>query len=390
MRKTALLKIIGAIVSFLFLDCSSAGADIFRSFDIDEYCKKPLTARETIVYIDPAAVRSSSHDWALTILNKLNLTPRERLKILYIHEGGAVEESFNLCFPELSPEEIVSENEKRGLLTQIFDDSIEKQLRRAKDIFQNSLQRALSKIIAETGAPQESIDILKSLSLDKNLAVDEGRFSRVIILSPMISPLFSRQELKSATLADPGVVDRIYRQYPWTSPGAQVFVFGFTGTGSDYAKSDIEAFWRGYFQKGDALLNSIGSSLSVQRTDAYSAGPAYIGLWKNTQAEGRATLAFFLVKNGGALSGWLTLFGSTGAFHVPVEGMFSCEGEANCKLEGRVVSEVPPADAQPYFWKDDILELKGDSRKLSGTLTSAGPAKNSTGDRFEYKLSFEH
>jgi hypothetical protein len=56
-----------------------AQSQIIATPNIDKVCKSAptLTHRRTVVYVDLASIHESRTEWGLTILNRLELAPRE-------------------------------------------------------------------------------------------------------------------------------------------------------------------------------------------------------------------------------------------------------------------------------------------------------------------------
>jgi hypothetical protein len=64
-----------------------AQSQIIATPNIEIVCKSAptVTHRRTVVYVDLASIRASRTEWGLTILNRLELAPREILTILAVN-----------------------------------------------------------------------------------------------------------------------------------------------------------------------------------------------------------------------------------------------------------------------------------------------------------------
>lgn len=104
--KTSLCKKLTPIALFYLLAFSAGSVqaqDIIRADTTEKICNElpPLSIRETYVYIDLASISGENLDWGLTILNKLELSPREKITILSVdNTSNSVSEELSFCYPQ--------------------------------------------------------------------------------------------------------------------------------------------------------------------------------------------------------------------------------------------------------------------------------------------------
>src|SRR5690606_31840908 len=61
-------------------------AQIVVTADLEEVCAQPpVTHRRTVAYVDLTAVDPNELEWGLTLLNRLELAPREWLTVLAVN-----------------------------------------------------------------------------------------------------------------------------------------------------------------------------------------------------------------------------------------------------------------------------------------------------------------
>src|SRR5262245_28607498 len=98
-----ILKCIPAIL-FSVMAATNSFAQIINTSDIDKICRenKPVTSRNTIVYVDFASLKPGETEWGYTLIKKLELATRERITILGVNPNTfEVFEVFDLCHPTL-------------------------------------------------------------------------------------------------------------------------------------------------------------------------------------------------------------------------------------------------------------------------------------------------
>ena len=75
-------------------------AQIIVTPNINEFCKSTptITYRRTLVYLDLGSLSKEKTDWGLTIVNRLELGPREPLTILGVDPNSfEIQEAFDAC-----------------------------------------------------------------------------------------------------------------------------------------------------------------------------------------------------------------------------------------------------------------------------------------------------
>jgi hypothetical protein len=85
--------------------------------------------------------------------------------------------------------------------------------------------------------------------------------------------------------------------------------------------------------------------------------------------KGSAKLSLAM-KNAEAADMWLTFKVGANTLYVPMEGEYLCTA-TDCKLNGRIIENVPMLSPNPYFRKGDKVPVAGkQGEKLTGSLTS--------------------
>src|ERR1043166_4346662 len=105
------------VAVFLIPSVREGVGQILNDASPDEVCRsaRPLTSRKTIVYVDVASVRKENPQWGYTILNKLELAPREFLAIISVNPTTfEIKEALEMCYPKLTEGEIVRERTSRS------------------------------------------------------------------------------------------------------------------------------------------------------------------------------------------------------------------------------------------------------------------------------------
>ena len=65
----------------------------------------PVTYRKTIIYVDLASIKKDEREWGLTILNRLELAPREWITIIGVNPSTfEIIDVFDSCFPVMTEE----------------------------------------------------------------------------------------------------------------------------------------------------------------------------------------------------------------------------------------------------------------------------------------------
>jgi hypothetical protein len=129
-----------------------------------------------------------------------------------------------------------------------------------------------------------------------------------------------------------------------------------------------------------------------KRNGSFSPLKTRMGTFEGGGVKGAVKLSFSAA-NGKSTDIWLSFVLGPSALYVPIEGEYSCSGD-NCKLEGRVIEQIPLLSSTPYFRKGDLITLSGkNGEKLAGTLkseskevfTADGAAKS---EEVKYQMEF--
>src|SRR5262249_11856361 len=102
----------------------TAYSQIITTPNITELCRSApiLTFRRTVVYVDIAAVQNSRPEWGLTILNRLELAPRELLTVIAVNPSTfEIAELFDSCFPSLTHSEMDDARKARGIWQKLLN-----------------------------------------------------------------------------------------------------------------------------------------------------------------------------------------------------------------------------------------------------------------------------
>jgi hypothetical protein len=186
MSSDALLRkyIVGAFVTAVAAagtDIICADAQIIATPNIEKLCRTAptLTHRKTIVYVDLASIKTAKPEWGLTILNRLELAPRETLIVIGVNPTTfEVIEVFDACFPSLASSEMEEGRTSRTLWDRLITLDPADQQRENLQTFDTRLRNALDKLIGEAKRYQEGArrNILGGLALDKNRYADQKAF----------------------------------------------------------------------------------------------------------------------------------------------------------------------------------------------------------------------
>jgi hypothetical protein len=339
-------------------------AQIIAAPNIDKVCKvPPLTYRRTVVYVDLGAVRAAKPEWGLTILNRLELAPRESLIVIGINPSTfESKEVFDTCYPVLASSEIEEEQKSRGLWDKLISLDPVAQQHENLQVFDVRLRNGLNKIIDEAGKYQEGSrrNVLGAIALDKNRYSDRSALYRVIIYTDGIIKDLASDGKTQQTLAE---------RYPASFSGAEVAVFGVDGNSQDVSQK--EQTFSAYFLKSWGHLRSFSSSLPQQDSFIYPPAMRMDGVFDGGGTQGTLKLALFAAKQGNIAEGWLAFNVGREILYVPFHGEYRCTGE-ECRLTATCSETVPPQATNPYFRKGDRISLTGKAgHSMQGSLEAA-------------------
>jgi hypothetical protein len=346
--------------------CGEADGQIITTSNIEQLCASApvLTYRKTVIYVDLAAIRNARIEWGLTILNRLELAPRERLTIVAVNpstfEGIEVFES---CFPALTVSEVEGARKSRGIWDKLVSPDPVDQQRENLQTFDARLRNALDKIIAESKSYRagERQNILGAIAFDKNRYLDQTAFYRMIIYT-------------DGTIKDPAAdrtatggkvpTEALAERYPASFSGAEVAVFGIDGNVDDELLQRKEQSFSAFFLGNWAHLESFAPSLPQQEHYLYPAALRMDGSFEGGGTQGSTKLALFTTKQGNIAEGWLSFDVARNTIYMPFQGEYSCV-DGKCRLNATCAQSVPPQSLTPYFRKGDKIVLDG---KVGGTL----------------------
>jgi hypothetical protein len=372
-----------ALLSAAVALCSPSEAQLIATPNIEQLCRTApaLTYRRTVVYVDVAAIRNSKEEWGLTILNRLELSPRESLTVLAVNPSTFdVKEVFDSCYPALSESEISNARKSRGMWDKLTSlDPIDQQ-RENLQTYDARLRNALDAIIAESKDYRdgERQNILGAIAFDKNRYSDERAFYRVII--------YTDGTLKES--AGEKKLDALDR-YRVSFSGADVAVFGISGAGQDEGLQQKEQAFSAFFLRNWAHMKSFSPSLPQQDRSLFPPAIRMVGNFEGGGTQGSLKLALFSTKQGDEADGWLAFNVGREFIYVPFHGEYRCTG-GNCRLNATCSESVPPQSANPYFRSGDKIVLTGQSEQaLGGSLQAASREVFKEGNQsVSYTLKF--
>jgi hypothetical protein len=339
---------------------SGASAQILATPNMEHVCKTapPVTHRRTLVYVDLASITKGKTEWGLTILNRLELAPREWLTILSVNPNTfEINQVFDLCFPSLTKSEIDQQRRERGLWNKLTNLDPEDQQRENLQTFDARLRNSLDRLISEAAKLQQGKrrNVVGAIAFDKNRFADRTAVYRIIIYTngTLIDP-----ELESPA-DSPARSAALVAKYPANFFGAEVFVFGVSETGdSPGSLQSNERVLSAFFLANWAHVKSFSSSLPQQRNDLFPAVVRWDGSFEGGGTQGATRLAFSHPKGNEVAEIWIGFVLSRLQLFVPFEGAIECEGD-RCRMAATCTETVPLLSAAPYFRKGDRLTLQG-------------------------------
>lgn len=358
-RGTSLWTVI-TMAGALVIGCPQAGGQILNTSTIEQVCKlaPTVTFRRTLIYVDLSAITKSKTEWGLTIINRLELAPREWVTILGVNPNNfEITQVFELCYPSLTKAEIEEQRAGRNVWDKLTNPDPEAQQRENLHTFDARLRNSLDKLLGEASkfVPGKRRNTLGAIAFDKNRFGDRSALYRIIVYTDgtLIDP-----EVEAG--ADAGKQSSaLLSKYPASFFGAEVTVFGISeGGSSPDSLQSKERVFSAFFLGAWAHLKSFSSSLPQQRNDLYPPMVRWDGSFEGGGAQGAARLAYSLA-TGNALSEiWIAFVVGKTQLFVPFEGKVECEGD-QCKLSAVCTETIPLLSQSPYFRKGDRLVAKG-------------------------------
>ena len=368
-------KIFSATLSMLFLTTPlGAYADlgqIVATQNIGDICNlKPVTHRKTIIYVDLASVKKNEQEWGLTILNKLELAPRESLTILGVNPSTfEVTEVFDSCFPTLTKSEIDAAQTNRGIWDKLTKLGPEAQQRENIETFNTRLRVALNELVDASGkvSLDQRRNILGAIAIDKNRFDDRRSFYRLIIysngdiLEPGLSGNADTQQ----------VVHVLTEKYSASFSGADVYVYGVDG--QERPLKSKASIFGAFLINSWGFLRSFAPSLPPQLSTPVRPVIRMSGTFQGGGAQGAVNLLYTTGEGNDLKEAWLDFTVGTKSLYVPFEGKMTCQ-EDHCTLQAACLEDIPFGSKTPYFRKGDKLELAGKADgALKGQLEPAAP-----------------
>lgn len=363
------------LAGLMSLPPSTVASQVLITPDLREVCAQaPLTHRRTIAYLDVSAIDPNELEWGLTVLNRLELAPREWLTVLAVNAiDYSVKEVFNLCYPALTKAEIATLRADRSLWDRLVTFDPEDQQAENIEMFDSRLRLALDgvrdqAVNLDRSAPRRNI--LGALAFDKNRFADKQAYTRAVIFSD------GRIVEEGVDLSKKGAGDTIrtlVEKYPANFGGAEILIFGISAAGGAAADPEVmRGIFESYFLANHGQLRSFSFALPEQAGTLFAPPLRYEGKFHGGGVSGEAVLSYIVDGDDRLSGGWLTFATGAGPLNVPIEGDIACDGDA-CSLKAHVTHDVPPAAAVPFFKKGDLVALKGTAAALKGTLEAAVP-----------------
>lgn len=346
-------------VFFLFLGERPAQAQIVATSNIEELCKSapPVTSRRTLVYVDLASIVKGKNEWGLTILNRLELGPREWLTILSVNPNTfEINQAFDICHPSLVKNELEG-GDRRGFWDKLTQFDPATQQRENLQTFDARLRIALDKLIADATkfVPGKRRNVLGAIAFDKNRFSDRAALYRVIIYS-------------DGSLIDPDLeagadvarqVSFLAAKYPANFSGADISIFGVSESSDKSASLETkERVASAFFLSNWAHLRSFSPSLPQQRNETFPPVVRWEGNFDGGGTQGSAKLSYTTSPGANLSDAWVSFSVGRTLLHVPFEGEIRCENE-QCKVTATSSESIPLLSATPYFRKGDRLQLQG-------------------------------
>jgi hypothetical protein len=308
-----------------------------------------------------SSIQNSKIEWGLTILNRLELAPREVLTVIAVDpQTFEITEVFNTCYPKLTDTEIATDRKARRLVDKLISSDPSDQQRENLQTFDARLKNSLNKIVAESKKFKDGDrrDVLGAIAFDKDRYSDPDAIYRLIIYTDG-----TIKEAKSqGSLAD---------RYPANFAGAEVSVFGVNGNVQDDELQEKKRTFETFFLKNWAHLLTFSPSLPQQTSRLYPAATRMDGTYDGGGAQGPIKLALFASQQGEIVSGWLAFNVGCQTLYVPFSGDYRCKA-GDCKLNAKCTESIPPEVQDPYFRSGDLIALSGkDGQGLQGALQAA-------------------
>ena len=368
MKRKSALGTLGLATLMVVGLARGAAGQIIVTPNIDELCKAAATTyRKTLVYVDLSSLRKNETEWGLTLLNKLELGPRESLTVLGVNPSSfEVSEVFDTCYPTLTKSEVDTARKGRGFWETLTTLDPESQQRENVQTFDSRLRNALDKLITagDKYSQGNRRNILGAIAVDKNRFRDPHAFYRIItytdgtILDPSISDAGNENQ----------VIRFLSEKYPTSFSGADIWVYGVVAEDKDRPLEAKARIFSAFFLNNWGLLRSFSQSLPQQRNERFQPVTSMIGNFEGGGTQGTVKLAFTTGSGVDLAEAWLAFVVGINSLFVPFQGEYSCDRD-KCKLTATSLESIPVWSPTPYFRKGDRLVLEGKAdAELQGSL----------------------
>jgi hypothetical protein len=360
---------------------------IIAKSNLGDICKSaPVTYRKTIVYVDLRSIRKDEREWGLTILNKLELGPRESLTILGVNPSTfEVSDFFDSCYPTLTKSELDQERAGRGVWDKLTQLDPESQQRENLQTFETRLRSSLDRLIDASAKTSQGKrhNVLGAIAVDKNRFTDPHALYRIII--------YSNGAITDPSIGESGSDEQIMKQlaekYNASFSGGEVYVYGVIGEESQKSLEARAKIFSSFFLNSWGVLRSFAPSLPHQTNGVFQQVQSFVGTFEGGGTRGNAKLTFTSGPSAETGAAWLTFVVGINSLFLPFQTEYSCD-TSNCRLTGVALENVPSWAASPYFRKGDRLTLGGKPHDaMEGALEPATREIFQSGNREGFKDS---
>jgi hypothetical protein len=375
--KLRLWRFVLTIVSAIPMQATAQG--IKAGPNLDEYCKSPVSSRDTLIYFDPVSLELLKGLVQRDVRETLGLSIRERLQIILVDPTTSTGKPiFNECVPGLTKEEL--DTEKKEKTWRPWEQSPESSVEIANDVFKQRLNEAMKKLEGLTNAQRGTVDLAQVLHNDKTRLQSAGRSVRIILVSEM-----RLANLPSTDGIDPGSWGRrLSKQYPIDVTDSAVAVLGKAHVPNGYTPVQVEQVWRTYFLEAGAPISSYGGSIPQSQPLPKDAITVFKGTWRQSEQSPMrdAEMRFVVLDGSGTGRGATRLFDGKGGFtRFYFTGRLECKDTVDCKLNGEVTYDAPYLATERPIRERDKLNLSGARGVLDGVLEAPAGVSRPSGGR---------
>jgi hypothetical protein len=365
-------RIVAIALSLFVFPPVAYAQNIFRGDTSSQICEEyeNTSLRQTVVYIDLLSIQENDTEWGLAIINKIPLTPREKITIIPIDtHRGQLEKEFVTCYPALTEKEIEGQDERRNLIDKMFSFDPAEQNKENIDLFTIKLKNFLNYVYSEAQKISEKkveYNAFDVISFDSRRFQGDRIENRVIVFSDL-SDEFTRS-LSNGQAHRVKISDQ-FDAHPIDFNGSDVSIYGLSNDIADNLPT-IEAGYTLYLQKQKARLRSIGPTLpfdnSIPATNIFN----YDGQFSaDGVILGSHMLRVYSSDSGNITKTELQVNTNIDELWVPLITDGNCSTE-DCDFVAKVEQDVPLLSVAPYFRSGDkfvvdISRKKGELRPVS-------------------------